>query len=99
MLADLVIFIVVMGIFIYGAAVGLYFFEHARQPEAFASVFHSLWWAVITLTTVGYGDIYPVTVGGRVFTAAILLMGLGIVAVPTGILASTLQKARALDEG
>ena len=57
-------------------------------------MFHSLWWAVVTLTTVGYGDVYPVTLGGRLFTFVVLLLGLGIVAVPTGLIASALSKAR-----
>jgi len=65
--------------------------------KVFASVFDSLWWAVATLTTVGYGDVYPVTVGGKIFTFLILMAGLGIVAVPTGLLASALSKARDLD--
>jgi len=56
-----------------------------------------LWWAVATLTTVGYGDIYPITIGGRVFTFAILLVGLGLVAVPTGIVASALTSVREED--
>ena len=43
--------------------VGIYYFEHDRQPELFASVFHSLWWAFVTLTTVGYGDVYPIRNG------------------------------------
>ena len=59
-----------------------------------SSVFHSLWWAVVTLTTVGYGDVTPVTVGGKVFTFFVLIVGLGIVAVPTGLFASALSKAR-----
>ena len=63
---------------------GVYYFERDSQPEQFASVFHSLWWAVVTLTTVGYGDVYPVTLGGRLFTFVVLFLGLGIVAVPTG---------------
>jgi voltage-gated potassium channel len=79
---------------LYFAAVGIYFFEHDAQPEAFSSVFNSLWWAVTTLTTVGYGDSYPVTVGGRIFTFCILMVGLGVVAVPTGLLSSALSKAR-----
>ncbi|WP_419592571.1 potassium channel family protein, partial [Thiolapillus sp.] len=54
---------------------------------------HSLWWAVVTLTTVGYGDIYPVTVGGRIFTFIVLMVGLGIVAVPAGLVASALSQA------
>ena len=73
---------------------GVYYFENQAQPEAFASVFHSLWWAVVTLTTVGYGDATPVTVGGKVFTFLVLIVGLGIVAVPTGLFASALSKAR-----
>lgn len=73
---------------------GLYFFENSTQPEKFKSVFHSLWWAVATLTTVGYGDIYPVTVGGKLFTFVILLAGLGIVAVPAGLVSAALAEAR-----
>jgi voltage-gated potassium channel len=53
-----------------------------------------LWWAVSTLTTVGYGDVYPITMGGRAFTFLILMLGLGIVAVPTGIIASALDCVR-----
>ena len=74
--------------------VGIYYFENPAQPEAFRSVFHSLWWALATLTTVGYGDIYPITVGGRIFTFFILMIGLGVVAVPAGVVASTLGEAR-----
>ncbi len=77
---------------------GIYYFEHQAQPEEFASIFHSLWWAVATLTTVGYGDVYPITTGGRIFTFVVLLIGLGIVAVPAGLLASALAKAREMDE-
>ena len=65
---------------------GVYYFEHDSQPEQFASVFHSLWRAVVTLTTVGYGDVYPVTLGGRLFTFVVLFLGLGIVAVPTRLI-------------
>jgi voltage-gated potassium channel len=81
-------------ILIYVAAVGIYYFERDAQPEAFGSVFHSLWWAVATLTTVGYGDIYPITVGGRIFTFVLLMIGLGIVAVPAGLVTSALTRAR-----
>lgn len=95
---ELVLFVIVTVMLLYFSAVGIYFFENDAQPDKFASVFHSLWWAVATLTTVGYGDIYPITVGGRVFTFAVLLVGLGIVSVPAGLLASALSKARALEE-
>lgn len=91
---ELVLFFFVTIILLYLSAVGIYYFENATQPDQFKSVFHSLWWAVATLTTVGYGDIYPVTVGGRIFTFLVLMMGLGIVAVPTGLVASALSRAR-----
>ena len=91
---ELILFGATALIMLYLAAVGIYHFEHLAQPETFASVFHSFWWAIATLTTVGYGDIYPITVGGKVFTFAILMIGLGFVAIPTGLFASALSKAR-----
>ncbi len=91
---EIVLFLCVTAILLYLAAVGIYHFEHEAQPKMFASVFHSLWWAVTTLTTVGYGDAYPVTVGGRIFTFLVLLVGLGVVSVPAGLVASALSKAR-----
>ena len=68
----------------------VYAVEHDAQPEAFRNAFSGLWWAVATLTTVGYGDIYPVTAAGRVFGAVIALLGIGMVAIPTSILSSGL---------
>lgn len=70
------------------AATGMYYFEREAQPDAFSSIPASMWWAFATLTTVGYGDITPITAGGRVFGALITVLGLGMVALPTGILAS-----------
>ena len=64
-----------------------------NQPEAFASVFHSLWWAVASFTTVGYGDMVPITAGGRIFTAFVLFLGLGIMAVPAAIVTTALLEA------
>jgi len=89
---EILLFLFITLILIYLSAVGIYYFENAAQPEHFLSIFSSLWWAIVILTTVGYGDIYPITVGGRVFTFFILLIGLGIVAIPTGIISSALTK-------
>nr|VFJ74402.1 MAG: voltage-gated potassium channel [Candidatus Kentron sp. FW] len=94
---DLVLFFFVAIIVLYLSAVGIYYFERLAQPEIFQSVFHSLWWALSTLTTVGYGDAYPITVGGKIFTFFVLVIGLGIVAVPSGLVASALTKARETD--
>lgn len=94
---EVVLFSVVTSMLLYLSAVGIYYFENEAQPEAFKSIFHSLWWAVATLTTVGYGDVYPITAGSKVFTFVILMIGLGIVAVPAGLLASALSKARMED--
>ena len=95
---EIVLFLFVTAILLFFAAAGIYHFENAAQPETFKSVFHSLWWAVETLTTVGYGDIYPVTTGGKIFTLFVLMIGLGIVAVPAGLVASALSKARELED-
>ena len=85
------------------SAVGIYHFEHQAQPEVYRSLFDALWWAVITLTTVGYGDTYPITIAGRLFTFVILMIGLGLIAVPTGIITSSLstikQKLESEDQG
>jgi len=94
---ELILFGFVAMIMLYLSAVGIYYFENVAQPEQFKSVFHSLWWAVTTLTTVGYGDMFPITTGGKIFTFLVLMIGLGIVAVPTGLVASALSQAREED--
>lgn len=91
---ELILFSAVALILLYLSSVGIYYFENEAQPETFSSVFHSFWWAIATLTTVGYGDIYPVTAGGKVFTFFVLMTGLGLVAVPTGLVASALSDSR-----
>ena len=66
----------------------MYSAEHEAQPEAFRNVFSGIWWSVSTLLTVGYGDIYPVTVLGRIMAICIAFLGVGVVAIPTGIISA-----------
>ena len=89
---EFIVFFIFTIILFYLASIGIYYFENTAQPEIFRSVFDSMWWAVATLTTVGYGDVYPITVGGKIFTTIILLLGLGIVGIPAGIVASALSE-------
>ena len=91
---ELILFSIVTLMLLYLSALGIYHFENAAQPDKFKSIFDCLWWSVATLTTVGYGDIYPITFGGRLFTFFVLMLGLGVVAVPTGIVASALASVR-----
>ena len=70
------------------ASMLMYNIECEAQPEVFQNAFSGIWWAIATLTTVGYGDIYPVTIFGKVLAAVIALLGIGIVAVPTGIISA-----------
>lgn len=89
---EFIIFFVLTMMMFYISSIGIYYFENQAQPEVFSSIFESMWWAVATLTTVGYGDVYPITIGGKIFTTIILLIGLGIVGIPAGIIASSLTE-------
>ena len=71
------------------SASAIYFLENEAQPEKFGSITESIWWATVSLATVGYGDVYPITVGGKAFAAIISLVGIGIVAIPTGIISAS----------
>ncbi|MEM8695579.1 MAG: ion transporter [Pseudomonadota bacterium] len=77
----------------------LYFAEAEAQPEAFGSVPRALWWAVVTLTTIGYGDVYPVTLLGRACAAMIAITGIGVIAMPTGIFAAAFSDAMQRKDG
>ncbi|MCK4761150.1 MAG: ion transporter [Candidatus Aminicenantes bacterium] len=66
----------------------MYHIEHDSQPSAFPNILASFWWAVATLTTIGYGDIYPITGWGKFLSGIIALLGIGLVALPTGIIGS-----------
>ena len=84
---ELIIFSLLTVFLLYLSAVGIYFFENPTNSENFPDIFHSMWWSVATLTTVGYGDIYPITDGGKLFATGVVFIGLGIVAVPAGLIA------------
>lgn len=95
---EMILFFAITLILIFITSAGIYFFENEAQPENFKSIFHSAWWSIVTLTTVGYGDVYPITLGGRIFTFFVLMIGVGLVTVPAGLVASALSKARELEE-
>lgn len=86
--ADLITTIFIAFILLVVASSLMYHIEKDAQPEAFPNIFATFWWAVATLTTVGYGDVYPVTGWGKLISGIIALLGIGLVALPTGILSS-----------
>ena len=85
---SLLVSVMLMFIIFIFSSVGIYTFEHEVQPEAFGSIPHAMWWAIVTLTTVGYGDVTPVTAEGRIFATLITVVGVGLVSLPAGIIAS-----------
>ncbi|MEL6646560.1 MAG: ion transporter [Pseudomonadota bacterium] len=91
---ELLMFLMLSTVVIFIAAVGIYHFENPAQPDIFSSIPASMWWAVATLTTVGYGDAFPITVAGKLFTTVILVVGLGVIAVPTGLISSALMSVK-----
>ena len=66
----------------------MYNLEHEAQPEVFKNAFSGIWWSMSTLLTIGYGDIYPITLGGRIIAVFIAFLGVGLVAIPTGIISA-----------
>lgn len=84
LLSSVFIIIVMM----IASSLAMYSMEHAAQPEVFANAFSGVWWAASTLATVGYGDIYPITTGGKLLGIVITFLGVGVVAVPTGIISA-----------
>jgi voltage-gated potassium channel len=84
-------FLMLMLLVISGSV--MYYCEHDDQPDAFPNIPATLWWAVATLTTVGYGDIYPITIVGKVMGSVIAVLGIGMFALPTGILGAGFVEA------
>ncbi len=82
-------------ILVITAGFGMYHLEHGVQPEVFTTVYDGLWWAVVTLTTVGYGDIQPVTAGGRILATVAMFAGIGVIGSACGIMADALREASA----
>ena len=97
--AEATLFTGVAFVFIIGFAFLIYEFEHEAQPDVYGNIFDAIWCAVISLTSVGYGDVYPITPAGRMMTLAMVLTGMGIVAVPTALLASALSRVHNGDDG
>lgn len=95
---ELLVTLFVVVVLLVFASSAMYHVENEAQPDQFSSIPAAMWWGVTTLTTVGYGDVYPVTTAGRFLGAAIAILGVGLFALPTGILASAfseeLQKKR-----
>ncbi|MCO7189701.1 MULTISPECIES: ion transporter [unclassified Pseudoalteromonas] len=79
----------IMSLVLVVASCGIYLIEHDVQPDKFGSIPAAMWWAMATLTTVGYGDVVPITPLGRFFGGVITLLSMGMVAIPTGLLASS----------
>lgn len=89
---QLVVSLAFSGALLLFASSLLYYVEHQAQPDAFSSIPAAMWWGVATLTTVGYGDVYPVTPLGRLLGAVVAVIGVGLFALPAGILASGLTE-------
>ncbi|MBB6482703.1 ion transporter [Spirochaeta isovalerica] len=85
---ELIVTLFVTFLLILLAASVMYYVETDIQPDGFPNILASLWWAVATLTTVGYGDVYPLSVLGKILSGIIALLGIGLVALPTGIISS-----------
>ena len=78
----------IISVLMVASSLCMYSLENAAQPEVFSNAFSGIWWAVSTLLTVGYGDIYPITIPGKIVSIFITFLGVGMVAIPTGIISA-----------
>lgn len=85
---DLAVAFFILFIVLIFASSLMYHAEHEAQPEAFSSIPTSMWWGIVTLTTIGYGDTYPVTTFGKIIASGVAVLGIAVYAIPTGIMAS-----------
>lgn len=85
---ELAVTSIALGFLILLSATLMYYAEYEAQPEQFSSIPATLWWSVVTLTTVGYGDVYPVTLAGKIIAGVIAILGIGMVALPAGIISA-----------
>lgn len=85
-------------ILMLASSIGMYSAEHNAQPEAFKNAFSGIWWSISTLMTVGYGDIYPITVVGKIMAIFTAFLGVGVVAIPTGIISAGFVEQYKKDE-
>jgi len=76
-------------ILIVFSGIVVYYAENPSQPDVFNNIGNSIWWALATLTTVGYGDIYPITVLGKLIASFVAIVGIGLIAIPTGLISAT----------
>ncbi len=83
---ELVLSLVIMGVLLVLSSCALYYCENSTQPDVFSSIPATMWWSVETLSTVGYGDMYPMTIPGKLCASVTSLLGIGMFALPTGIL-------------
>lgn len=90
---ELIVFSFLASALVYLTSVGIYYFEKDLQPDEFGSVPQALWWSVVTLTSVGYGDVTPISTAGKIFTSIILFLGIGLISVPSAILVAAFSKA------
>jgi len=86
--SELIVTLLMILILLVFASTAMYAVENQAQPDKFTSIPETLWWGVITLTTIGYGDVYPITSLGKIIGGLIAFLGIGLFALPTGILAS-----------
>ncbi len=89
---QLIVSMVILLLLLVVSSTAIYYLEHDQQPEAFSSIPASLWWGIVTLTTIGYGDVYPITVGGKVCAALISIISIGMVAFPSGIIVAGFEE-------